>query len=412
MGSPRKISFAELEPYESDITVSAAVNHIIDAVSSCNWEIVPDDPFSGLNVDSATEFFKAKTWDVSFDELLRGITQDILHYDCGTIVISFPEWCYDENKNLIRTDIPVSLRARDGRSFIKQVDIYGDIIKYWQYSFLRQSQAPIEFTKDEIIYLQERPSTRSPYGISKLETVKNVADLMLATQKGHRAEQENNMSIGGVIQHENINDPARLKQLATLYNSKLSGESNKSKWVVVGSGVSVNPINASISDNTWIDGSRYYQEAILAIFKVPKSILGMTTDVNRSTSETQNDHFKTNGVATVLSLIEGILTREIVKKYFDSGLSFKFTREIDLKDQKIRAEIDTLNINSRIITSDEIRIRDGKKALNEKPESITESIEKRVHDPNHIEERAVQDLLNWSQDYEKEIEKELRALYD
>ena len=369
-GSPRRINFTELEDYEFDITVQAAVNFIVDSVATSEWDIIPDidiDENTEPDTSEAIAFFNSELWEESFQTVLRGMIADVLMYDCGVMVLTFPEFCYDENKTLINKKIaPLQLRARDGRSFIKQVTEHGDIIKFWQYSFLNQATRPVEFDKDEIIYVQERPSTRSPYGTSKLEVVKNVADLMMATQVGHRSEQENALQIGGVINHPDITDPTRLTQLSEMYNAKLKGEHNKKAWMVTGGTVDITPINANVSDNSWIPGSEFYQQQILAIFKVPKTILGITSsDTNRATAVAQSTNFKRMGVSTMLSLIEDMLTREIVKKYFDVTLVFRFVREVDLADEALRADIDAQNIATGVRTVNELRVRDGLEQIDE-----------------------------------------------
>lgn len=394
-GVPRNIDFGDLEQYERDITVAASINFITDAVATTDWEIIGE----GSNKE-AQKFFEAGNWEVSFETVLRQLIPDILHYDAGTIIVSFPERCYDAQKNLITTAKPVKLSCKDGRSFMKKVDPFGEVLAYYQYSFANQGAKPVEFTPEEIVYLQERPSSRSPYGASKLEIVKNIADLMLAIQMGHRAEQENALQVGGIIGHPNINDPDRLKQLSTMYNSNLKGEANKKKWLITGGDVEVTPVDANTSDNTWIDGARYYQEAILSIFKVNRSILGMTTDVNRATSETQASNFKLNGVSAVMELIEKILTREIVKKYFGDNLEFRFKRELDLNDEKMRADIDATNIQSGINDSNELREDRGLKAI--------VKIEKGLKKDQ--EDEAVDDLTDWVSEYEKVITDGLKSL--
>ena len=366
-GSPRDIDYTALRAYEDNITVQAAVNFIIDSVATCEWNIVPDDDVEDEepNTNQAIDFFKALEWDESFETVLRIVIGDILHYDAGTIVLTFPEYCYDEDKRLTNFDVvPLSMRARDGRSFLPSVNKHGGVINFWQYSFLQTSQ-PVEFSKEEIVYIREHPSGRSPYGVSKLQTIADVADLITAIQVGHRSEQEMQIALGGVITHANINDTAMLKRLSEMYNS-LKGEANRGKWLVIGNDTSVEPITATNMDDSWIGGVEWYQMEILSIFKVPKTILGFTdSSTNRATSISQSTSFKRNGVSTMLTLLENTFTREIVKKYFGEKLNFRFVREVDLTDEAIRSDIDTQQIAAGVRTVNELRERDGLEEIEE-----------------------------------------------
>lgn len=435
-GSPRRINFTELEEYEEDITVQAAINYIIDSVATCEWDIVVDkDVEDEIDNSEVVKFFEGENWDQSFEQALRGIIADTLLYDCGVFIISFPEYAYDDNHTLIKFDTkPVSLWARDGRSFIKQVTVHGKIIKYWQYSFLHLATMPIEFDKAEVIYVQERPSTRGPYGTSKLEVVKNIADFMMAVQEGHRAEQENGLQPGGIINYADIKDTEELKRKIAITKAQLQGEDNKGKWLGTSGETSFTAFNIT-ADDTWIPGCDFYQQQILSIFKVPKTVLGITSsDTNRATSISQNTSFKRYGVATMMTLLEGILTREIVKKYFNEKLSFKFTREIDLTDEAIRADIDAKNVATGIVTVNELRQRDGREEIEEpdidqetglpreyeeglegshysdEEETPEEKTEKSIN-VNKLEGDAVKNLDDWNNEQEKKVLEELEQLY-
>lgn len=431
-GQPRNIDYSLLEQYEQNTTVQAAINFIVDSVATCEWNIVTDKTMpeveTEIDATAATEFFRGKGWEDSFETVLREVIFDILTYDCGTIVLTYPEFCYDENKTLIKTDFtPISLRARDGRSFMIQTNNYGDILKYWQYSFIRNTAAPIEFNKEEIIYIRESPVSRGPYGTAKLQIISDAADLMNAIQLGHRSEQEQQIAIGGVIRQENINDAEMLKRLSEMYNS-MKGEGNRGKWLVVGGDTSVEPITMPNIDDSWVGGVEWYQMVILSIFKTPKTILGfVSSDTNRATSISQSTNFKRNGSATMMSLIESFLTRDVVKKFFDDRLVFRFIREQDISDIAITAETNAKDIASGITTANEIRadrglepieppVEESKPAFdNSNGESddakTPEEKKEKSASIDNLETVAVDDLEDWNDDNEKSVLKELEALY-
>ena len=407
-GSPRRIDYSELEEYEMNCYVQSAINYIIDSVSGLDYKIVNDDE-DEIDTKEVESFFKTPNSDKSFKTVLRALISDILLYDAGVLVLSYPEYCYDEDGILqIFDEKPISFAAYDGRSFIKDVTINGDIKNYYQYSFLSQAQRPVKFAKEEVIYLQEHPSTRSPYGTSKLDVVKSIADYLTAVSHGHRAGIENGMSPGGIIKHPNVTDPERLKQLSTMYNSKLQGEHNSKKWLVSGGEVDFIPITTSNTDTTWIEGSEFYLHSILSIFKVSASVLGFPNQVNRATSETMAESFKTNGVGVVIELLEEYLTREIVKRYFNENLSFKFTTEIDLNDELLRAEIDNKNILSGLTTINELRARDGKDPIEEPKDPEPEDVGKSLK----LEDKATNAGLKLNEEQESAILAELEELYE
>jgi len=363
-GRPRNLDYTELEPYENNIWLRMVVTHVIDSVIQSDWEIVPVDEEKGAadsHIDEVREFFQAKTWSESWQETLRRMLPDLLLYDAGTIVKVFPRSAYDKNGELKNPKAkPVELMARDGRSFLLDTDLFGKVTRVFQYSWVAPQAKPISFSKDEIIYMQMRPQSRSPYGIASLEIVKDVMDYLTAAISAQRKYYENNFPISGIIDHPDIVDPDELLKRAQMYKENLKGEMNTGKWLITAGGVKVTPLQISAQNMQWLQSSEFFGKLIFALFKVAPSELGFTDRLNRATAITQSQIYKQSGVRVVLSLLEEYINREIIWKHFATDVKFSFDDSLDLQDEKIRADIDHIRITDGVVTINEIRNREGK----------------------------------------------------
>ena len=362
-GRPRSIDYPELEEYEHNVYVQMVVNHIVDSIVKTDWDIVSyeeeKEPPEAI-VKEVTDFFASKKWQESWKSGLRRMLPDLLLYDCGVLIKVFAKKDYDDEGNLKNKEAkPVEIMSRDGRSFLKDQTLYGTIKQYFQYTWMGIQGKPIAFDVDEIVYLQMRLQSRSPYGVSNLEVIKSVVDYLTSSINANRKYWENGFFPGGHLDHPDIVDIDELKKRAQLYKEQLKGEGNYNKWLITSGGVKVTPLQFTNQQMSWLQSSEYFARIVFAIFKVPGSELGFTEGQNRSTGIQQSQIYKSKGVQNVLDLLEDYINRDIIWKHFSEDVKFVFDRSLDLQDETIRTNIDKINVDTGLRTINEIRNRDG-----------------------------------------------------
>ena len=375
-GRPRAINYPLLEKYEKNEWIQMVTTHIIDSVVQCEYSIksIDEDKIVQSDIDEVTEFFKAKKWQESWKETLRRLLPDLLLYDAGTIIKVFPKHAYDENMQLIKSEdgkseikarelkkniAPVELVARDGRSFLKDCDLYGYTKGFFQYAWIAPHAKPIAFDKDEIIYMQMRPQSRSPYGTAPLETVMNIVDYLTASVNANRKYWENGIFIGGQIDHPDVNDIDEMQKRAEMYQQELKGEENYNKWLITFGGTKITPLSFTNQQQQWLETSEFFGRIVFAIFKVTPSELGFTDGMNHATADIQSKVYKSKGVQNILDLLEEYINREIIWKHFNTDIEFKFDRSLDLEDLQKQTNVDHQQLQDGVTTVNSIRVRDG-----------------------------------------------------
>jgi len=372
-GRPRNIDYPELEDYEHNVYVQMVINHIVDSIVKTDWNIVNYDEEKEAPeelVKEVTDFFVSKKWQESWKAGLRRMLPDLLLYDCGVLIKVFPKKDYDEEGILQKFDDekgskveskhkPIEIMARDGRSFLKDQSLYGTIKQYFQYTWMGIQGKPIAFDVDEIVYLQMRLASRSPYGVSNLEVIKSVVDYLTSSINANRKYWENGFFPGGHLDHPDMVDIDELKKRAQLYKEQLKGEGNYNKWLITSGGVKVTPLQFTNQQMSWLQSSEFFAKIVFAIFKVPASELGFTEGQNRATGIQQSTIYKAKGVQNVLDLLEDYINRDIIWKHFSEDVKFVFDASLDFQDEKIRSDIDHTQITDGVVTINEIRKRDG-----------------------------------------------------
>ena len=376
-GRPRNINYPLLEEYEKNPWIQMVTTHIIDSVVQCRYSIkaIDEDKVVQSHIDEVDEFFKSVTWQESWKETLRRMLPDLLLYDAGVLIKVFPKQAYDEDMMLVKSESgakdfevtkvlkksvkPVEIVARDGRSFLKDVDLYGFLTGFFQYAWIAPHAKPIRFDRDEVAYISMRPQSRSPYGTSPLETVMAIVDYLTASVNANRKYFENGIWIGGQIDHPDVNDAEEMIKRAEMYSQELKGEENYNKWLITFGGTKITPLSFTNQQMQWLETSEFFGRIVFAIFKVTPSELGFTDGMNHATADIQSKVYKSKGVQNILDLLEEYINREIIWKHFNTDIEFKFDRSLDLEDLQKQTNIDHQQLQDGVTTVNSIRVRDG-----------------------------------------------------
>jgi hypothetical protein len=127
------------------------------------------------------------------------------------------------------------------------------------------------------------------------------------------------------------------------------------------------PFKGTNRDMQFLEWQIYLVRKIAAVFALTPQDLGVTFDVNRSTSETQAEQSEDRGLRPLLGLVASAFTREIVWSAEFGGpennLAFNFTR-LNMKETLTRAQINDKALAGLPWKSiDEARREDGREPL-------------------------------------------------
>lgn len=364
-GRPRDIDYQRLERLEKSVWVRMCVQHIVDSVAGAEWEIVPRIKGAEVSESSMAEvqkFFDGESWAEGMPVVLKQMLPDMLQYDAGVLLKAFAEKDFDSESGELKEGdglVPLELYARDGRSFLKDADLFGNLKQYWQYSWINPQGKPIQFSPDEVMYLQQYPVSREPYGMSTLEIIEEILDYLSQSTVAQSKYWTNGMFIGGQIDMPEIKDLDELKRWQAYFEAKLRGPRKFGKWLVTGGGTKVQSLPFTPQQMQWIDSQKWFTKIVFAVFKVAPSELGFTEDLNRATGIQQMEIHKSKAIRPVLTLLENAFNRQIVWKYFDSGLKFQYVQNLSLDEKQKQTEIDVKRLDAGLDSVNELRDRDG-----------------------------------------------------
>ena len=362
-GRPRQIDYERLEPLENSIWVRMCVQHIVDSIAGAEWVVGPrrhGEDVSEKLLAEIREFFESDTWGESWGQIVRQCLPDLVNYDAGVLNKVFPVVSYNIEGELKPNAKPLELVALDGRSLMKDVGLFKNLKGYYQYSWINPQGIPIHFDKEEIIYLQQSPSPREPYGTSSLEVIESVLDYMMDSTLAQSKYWKNGLFIGGQIDLPEVKDINELKRMQAYFEAKLRGPRKYNKWLITGGGAKVQSLPFTSQQMQWLDSQKWFAKMVFAIFKLTPSELGFTEDLNRATGIQQMEIHKSKGVRPILKILEEAINREIIWRHFSPDISYSYTQELSLDEKKLQSDIDAARLSNNLDSVNELRDRDGK----------------------------------------------------
>ena len=313
--------------------IRAAVNLRRQQISRAKWDIVSND--AGDSPDPRTVqklrdlFRRPNPKGDSWRSFIEPIIEDILVLDQGAIEV--------EKKvgSRVGADPIAYLWSKDAARIAFDTTWDGrDENKPRYYELDGAGKQVAVYKNDELIVVIANPVTYSPIGLSPLEVLAETitADLDAAA---YNAKAVSQAAPPGVLHLGEGVRPDQVDSFKAYWEAEVAG---KSQIAITGGGKGMQwlPLAASNRDMQFMEWQVYLARKICAVFAVQPQDIGISFDVNKSTSETGAAFTYDNGIVPLAELIAEYLTREIVARY-DADLRFVFT-EIGRTAQQTIAE--------------------------------------------------------------------------
>lgn len=213
-----------------------------------------------------------------------------------------------------------------------------------------------EFKGDDVIIFR-KPSIDGPLvGRSITSAIARTIDLDTFLEEHLRAFFLNNATPQGFLSPDGKNRiaPEFVDRLITRLNNRHKGVGKSHKFGVLEVPMKWIQTGVSVSDQELEATSNLIRKKILAAYGVPEAVLGITDGV-RANSDVANRIFAERAIKPNLVLIEKQLNKNFLPRFErNKGCFFKFD-EVVKDDEKLKAEINQIYVNSGILTIDEAR---------------------------------------------------------
>lgn len=191
----------------------------------------------------------------------------------------------------------------------------------------------------EILHFREG-NPDDPYeGRGILEAIAHWVDADNYATEWNRAFFLNAARPDSVLTHSGELGKEEMSFLRASFEEVYRGVERAHKALVLPKGVEFTPVGWNQKEMDFVEMQRMTRDKILAGFRVPKTILGLTEDVNRANAEASNYVFALRVIKPQMERIVGYLNEFLVPRYGDDiFLDFEDpvpeNRELELKENE------------------------------------------------------------------------------
>lgn len=216
----------------------------------------------------------------------------------------------------------------------------------------------IPFELDDIVYF----NFPNPLNFSRGASPVKAIGLDIATEKEAKTYNwrffKNNARPGGVLQTDQALSEDTYERLKTAWNNNHQGVENAGRVAVLEQGLQYTEIGLSQKDMEYLDQRKYSRDAIMALFGTPKSIFGLTEDVNRSNAETSKRVYLEETIEPIIVKLLSIINEQIVATDFADNLFFDY-EDLTPEDQEITLSYYKSGLDQGWMTINEVRVLEG-----------------------------------------------------
>jgi HK97 family phage portal protein len=355
-GRTPKINYWHLETiYRREAWVRAAIDVIQRTATSNGYRLIGKDTKELIDPHSKEfspiiNLLARPNADDTLEEILAEVVVDLHLYGNAYVEI-----VRDKQGN------PASLYNIYSPSIKVLVDEHGTVLGYIQkpMGMLSGNSKPVEFKPNEIAHFRLPNPGNEVYGLSPLESLEIVIETDLYAQDYNRNFFKNHAVPRLHVDLGNCTLP-QLKRIREYFAVEIQGSKNAHKTIVTEGGAKITPIGTKPNDMEFLNQRKFSRDEICSVLAVPPMKLGIFEDINRASSLEADKSFKSEKIIPLQRMLAKKINSCIISTFNKIGerVLFEFV-EVDLRDAKEQASIDSIEIESGVLTVDEVRRKRG-----------------------------------------------------
>lgn len=223
----------------------------------------------------------------------------------------------------------------------------------------RMSGEKTEFLPVEnVIHFKNFSPKSDVIGMSTLEAVRVSVETDEYARLYNRSFFENSAQPGVLIKMRSNPTQDIVDRIRNEWNQQFRGANKNYGTAVLPDGVEVERLQVNHADMEFIQQRQFSRDEILAIFRVPKTILGIMEEVNFASAKTANYVFALRTILPKMNAIIDTLNEFYLPMFNEEGLEFEFRNPVP-EDRAEMIAYYTAGLNNGWLTHNEIRRMEG-----------------------------------------------------
>lgn len=229
------------------------------------------------------------------------------------------------------------------------------------YAYKNEKGQDVPLAVDEIIHFKRFNPINRYRGLGTVQAAALAVDIDTFSAQWNKNFFYNAAVPSAVLETEGTISEEQYQRLKTSWDVSHRGLDNAHKLAILQGGLKFKPMNLSQKDMEFLEQRRFSRDEILGIFRVSKSILGITEDVNRANAEANEFIFAKRVIKPRMQFITDRLNEFYLPLFREdqTKLMFEF---IDPVPQNIELDLKRkeTGLSAGYLTVNEVRKEEGK----------------------------------------------------
>lgn len=228
------------------------------------------------------------------------------------------------------------------------------------YVYQNDQGTKIPLSVDEVIHFKKF-NPMNPYrGMGTVQAAELAIDTDGQASKWQRNFFYNSAMPSGVLTAEGTMSQDQYDRIRANWDMKFRGTSNAHKMALLEGGLKFQSLSPTSKEMEFSQSRKDLRDEILGIFRVPKSILGITEDVNRAAAESAEYYFSKHVILPELHFIASKLNEFYLEKFNLDQSKYRFVYEDPVpQNQELAMQMRASDVNAGIMTRNEARAEIG-----------------------------------------------------
>ena len=229
---------------------------------------------------------------------------------------------------------------------------------------VRDSQGQeTQFPVEDFVHFKIFDPDNDVYGLSPLESLQSTVAQDLFAQTYNENFFANSAQTGMVFNMQNASKE-EVERNREYIKKEYSSVQNAHKPLVLEGDVDVKEGAASHANMQFIEGRSQLTMEIMAVFDMPYTKVGGTTEsANRSQSSENDKSYRTETIAPLQNAVEDIINEELILERLSVQDTIFKHRDVDTRDEKIQMKLNIDAMNAGVYDLNFVRGKLGLKPV-------------------------------------------------
>jgi len=197
------------------------------------------------------------------------------------------------------------------------------------YLYAPPGGSQIAFGPEEIVHFKYANPNNIFYGMSPLFAAAYSVDNEEYMDRFQSAQFKHGGLPQALLSSDQVIHDPEAKRIKEQWKQNYGGVDRAGKIAVLGKGMKFQPIQMTAVEMAFVQSRNTNRDKILAIFRVPKSILGLVDDVNRANAEATDYIFSSRVIKPKLIRKQEKINEKIMPMYKQNGSTKIFVQYVD-----------------------------------------------------------------------------------